>query len=41
MQFLLISFHRTPLHAATDKGNIEVVRLLLTKEDINVNIISI
>lgn len=31
-------FHKTALHVACLEGNDEIVRLLLTKEDIDVNI---
>ncbi len=32
---------KTPLYVAVEKENVEIVRLLLTKEDIDVNIQSI
>lgn len=34
---LFIFFYATPLHLAIEKGNIEIVRLLLSKPNLNIN----
>lgn len=32
------SFHQTALHIAVEKENIPIIKLLLSKQDININI---
>lgn len=34
-------FHMTALHAAVEKGNLDIVNLLLQNDKLNVNILSI
>lgn len=38
MQFLFKVFQMTSLHTAVEKENIEIVRLLLSNEKININL---
>lgn len=40
-EILFSYFHKTALYIATEKGNIEIVKLLLKMKDIDPNIINI
>ena len=37
MKFKIISFHKTALHIAIEKENADIVKLLMTKEDLDVD----
>ena len=44
IQFLMIFiyiFHKAPLHLAVEKGNVEIVQMLLQYKNIDVNVLSI
>lgn len=41
MIFLLFCFHKTPLFIAAEKGNREIIELLLEQQEIDINIKSI
>lgn len=38
MKFLFWFFNKYPLHIAVENGNIEIIKLLLEKKDININV---
>ena len=38
---ILTKIHQTPLYAAVEKENIEIIKLLLTNENIDANILNI
>lgn len=38
MKFIYILFNKTSLHIAVEKGNFQMVELLLTRKDIDINI---
>lgn len=37
-EIFFFSFYQTILQMAVDKGNIDIVKLLLAREDLNVNV---
>ena len=38
---ILIKIHKTALYTAVEKENIEIIKLLLTNENIDINILNI
>ena len=41
MKFSFFSFYKTPLHIAIEKENIDIIKLLLSNEKLNVNLKSV